>query len=314
MYGEKLLSEIGKLLAEFEVYVKMRNKSNLTDINILLENVYKDVLNILFDLNLSNLNRNYSFPAIDLGDKAKKISYQITSTKDISKIEHTISEFKRNNCKKEYNELYILIISDKRNYRKQIIEPFFDSKNNILFYEDLYKHIVNSSQEKQQQVYKHLIDFKNGCGLQIITDKESVEVNTILKVIEILSKDSDDEIIESDMVPNPEYKINERFKEYREFLTSLYMDLSEIYASKFYKIINDAEIGTIKTKKISSYLKKISRKFLIESEYNFMLAYDKMKDFVEEKVKNSNIAFYDDNAIEYYILKNIVDCNIFPNE
>ena len=70
----------------------------------------------------------------------------------------------------------------------------------------------------------------------------------------------------------------------------------------------------MQTKKISAYLKKISRRKLIEYDGDLMLAYDSLVNMLEDKLKNYSNINFDKNAIEYFIIKNIVDCNVFPNE
>ena len=38
-----------------------------------------------------------------------------------------------------------------------------------------------------------------------------------------------------------------------------------------------------------------------------------MVNMIELKLKKNTNVGYDKNAIEYFIIKNIVDCNVFPN-
>ena len=104
------------------------------------------------------------------------------------------------------------------------------------------------------------------------------------------------------------------FKEYKDYLNDMYIELSSIYAPIYSKIETTLTIGTMQTKKISAYLKKISRRKLIEYDGDLMLAYDSLVNMLEDKLKNYSNINFDKNAIEYFIIKNIVDCNVFPNE
>lgn len=313
MEVDVVFKEIIRSLSVVEVYLRMCNKINLTDINNILENVYKEILNIVYDTNLVNLNTHYLFPAVDLGDDAKKIAIQVTSTRDISKIRHTIDEFKKNNLFEKYINLKVLIIGKKINHRCEIKEEFFDLKTDLIDHNDLSQLIYLLPLEKQESINKFLKKTIGDYGIVPVPDKESVEVDTIVKIIEQLSIDSDDVEIECDFIPDPTHKINERFSKYREFLVQTYLDFSSLYARRYNETIKFVNISTIKSKKIASYLKKESRKRLIDCNYDFYAAYEDIIDFILLKVKKIDIEFYDRGAIEYYVLKNIVDCNIFPN-
>ena len=105
MQIENLINEIATNLSIIIYQVKLKNKANLNDINTLLETPFKDILNIIYDYNLINLNNKYLYPAIDLGDRSKKIAFQITSERSIQKIKDTIQRFEKNKLNIEYKKL-----------------------------------------------------------------------------------------------------------------------------------------------------------------------------------------------------------------
>lgn len=115
-------------------------------------------------------------------------------------------------------------------------------------------------------------------------------------------------------MPNPTYKINERFKEYKEYLNDMFLELYPIYMPVFNKIQRQFNVGTTQTKKIAIYLKKESKLRLIKFNGDLIVAYDDMVNMLEEKLKKYSVTNFDKNAIEFYIIKNIVDCNVFPND
>ena len=85
---------IGKLvddLAGLKSKVETRNKLGLFDLTKFSEDFFKELINIIYDLNLVNLNRERNNnPGLDLGDKVKKRAFQITSTKKSQKIKQTL--------------------------------------------------------------------------------------------------------------------------------------------------------------------------------------------------------------------------------
>ena len=98
------IGEIIDELANIANQVDIRTKLNLLELNIHLENFFREVLNILLDIRLQNLNNERSnAPGLDLGDPSKKIAFQITSQKTSAKINDTLKTVLDNKIK-EYSE------------------------------------------------------------------------------------------------------------------------------------------------------------------------------------------------------------------
>ena len=74
---------IGQLiddLAAISHQVENRCLFGHTDLNRMLEDFFRDVLNLQLDINLQNLNeKRLNEPGLDLGDSLAKIAFQITS-------------------------------------------------------------------------------------------------------------------------------------------------------------------------------------------------------------------------------------------
>lgn len=71
--------------------VRQRCKLGHIDLNRVLEDFFKELLNLVYSINLRNLNNDRSnAPGIDLGDKAARIAYQITSQAKSQKINDTL--------------------------------------------------------------------------------------------------------------------------------------------------------------------------------------------------------------------------------
>ncbi|MCW0603547.1 SMEK domain-containing protein [Clostridioides difficile] len=121
-------NKIFKYLGSLKNYICTSNQNGNFDINRYCENFFAELLNMIYDINLENLNNEkYNFPAVDLGDKNARICFQVTATNDFRKLQETIEKFKKHNLQIEFDNLYFLILGNRNKYRKEI---FF---NNIRY-------------------------------------------------------------------------------------------------------------------------------------------------------------------------------------
>ena len=85
----KIIDDLARLLSQIE----LRNKVGLLDLTKVSEDFFKELLNVVYDLKLTNLNGDrINEPGIDLGDLNKGTAYQITSTKTSGKITNTLEK------------------------------------------------------------------------------------------------------------------------------------------------------------------------------------------------------------------------------
>lgn len=151
MNREKSINRINELLSRFEAEVKMANANNLYNVNIHSETILIPILNAVYDLNLVNANNFHkNFPGVDLVDIQNGVAFQITSTASSEKIKHTLNEFKKYELYKQFNSLFVYILTGKqRSYSgrgfKAITESVFsfDKDKNILDNTDLIKECNN---------------------------------------------------------------------------------------------------------------------------------------------------------------------------
>ncbi len=122
MNQENKLYRISQLLSRFKEQVTILNSNGEFSINIHAENILIKVLNEIYSCNLQNVNyeEGKTYPSIDLRDKSKRIAIQVTSTSDLKKIKHTLSKFIENKLHKEYDKLYIFIITQKQSKYDQL--------------------------------------------------------------------------------------------------------------------------------------------------------------------------------------------------
>ena len=90
VYLKNIADDLGILCKQVEI----RNAVNLYDINILAEDFYSGLLNIIYGTNYVNKNTiEKNAAAIDLFDIQNRKAIQVTSDNTSEKIKHTIEEF-----------------------------------------------------------------------------------------------------------------------------------------------------------------------------------------------------------------------------
>lgn len=140
-----------------EKEIALKASSNLNDLPVIAEDFIKGLFNIVFDLNLENLNSsNFNYPGIDLGDKKNKVAVQVTCTTSTKKIQDTIDSFIKYELHKNYNCLYIFTLKSKcKNYSKLNTSEYFlfDPQKHILDFTTLYKFkILNLPTKKLKEI------------------------------------------------------------------------------------------------------------------------------------------------------------------
>ncbi|WMJ81462.1 SMEK domain-containing protein [Clostridium sp. MB40-C1] len=143
-----IIDEIVQYLSILKYYIEIENKIEYFDINKKSEDFFCELLNLVYNLELKNLNKlQVNFPAIDIADNKKRICYQITSTSTIEKIRHTLNKFREKKLYEEYDCINIFILGNKNNHRTKLVykEFKFNYKDNLLDINDLAKEIAKKS-------------------------------------------------------------------------------------------------------------------------------------------------------------------------
>ena len=97
MNKEVYLKNVAESLALLSREVSILNAVNLYDINIVAEDFFPGLLNLIYGYELKNANYlEKNAPAIDLVDPKNRIAVQVTSDNSSTKIKHTIEEFNKN--------------------------------------------------------------------------------------------------------------------------------------------------------------------------------------------------------------------------
>src|SRR3989338_3112087 len=109
-YVVRILSRLGEIRFQLESF----NGAELYNYNKISEDLFKDLLNLIYHLNLENLNAIVvNFPAIDLGDEKARICYQITSDCSRAKVKETIKKFIEQKLYEKYDRLIVFSLKNK---------------------------------------------------------------------------------------------------------------------------------------------------------------------------------------------------------
>ena len=166
MIRQELLQRSSTLLGRFAHEVKVKNAMGLFDINTLAEDFLIPILAIAFDCpELCNQNRiRMNFPAVDLGCAASRTSIQITSDSSSSKVQETLEKFESYNLSRDFDSLYVYIITERQKSYKsnKLTEAVnslsieFDPSSDILDFQDLAKIFGELTNEQLELINGHL--------------------------------------------------------------------------------------------------------------------------------------------------------------
>lgn len=314
MNRANLLSGISHYLTHLRMSVEHLNSLNLQDINVHAEAFFRDFLNLALGYELRNINiveRNAR--AIDLGDEVERIAIQVTSTSELSKIKHTHKGFVANGLDGKYDRLVVLIIGEKNKYRDASLggEGVFTISltDDVWDIADLLRKVGDLSLDRLERCRDFLRD-----ELRVIEPRQSNEVSTLVRLIEVLSA-AEEGILAGDNRedPDPDRKIRDRFADHAAFLEREYVDLHEIYGRALAEVNRHSDLGHVRVRKLQIHLMNWSDRVLAENGGDPKAALDALTAKVLRTMGSSDVAF-DECAIRYYLVGQLIACNVFPNK
>jgi hypothetical protein len=186
------IDSIKRRLSEVAVGIKENNKINLTDINVICEEIFGKILNEIFDLNLVSMSAEVSgnFIAVDLIDYEKKVAFQVTSISEREKIDKTIKKFNNSDLFKHVDRLNILILDDQEHtYYKpektKLINNFeFSFKDNIYNFRKITDLISERDKRESGFIIKIYDD------INMVFDSGRIKYLSIVKITELLTSDA----------------------------------------------------------------------------------------------------------------------------
>lgn len=312
---EIYLKEVAKSLALLSNEVAILNAINLYDINIVAEDFFPGLLNLIYGYELKNANYlEKNAPAIDLFDETNRIAIQVTSDSSSKKITHTIEEFNKNKSYKSYDRLVVLILTQKKKYTTTFNTDgnfVFDKTKDIWDVEDLMKDIRELDTERIKEISNYLS--KELCDkYYAVKTTQAGEIDTIIDLIEYISKHRNVKKGRNTEV-DPEYKIYKRFREFADNLITEYTTLFAVYGDAL-EVVNDTlGIDEAQDIIIMFYLQDISIQYLDEAGNNPVVALNRLVAYFEDKL-SVNGKKYDRAAIKFYLVNEMIKCRVFPYE
>ena len=312
---EFYLKNIAEDLALLSREVSILNAVNLYDINIIAEDFFPGLLNLIYGYKLKNANHlEKNAPAIDLVDPENRIAVQVTSDNSSTKIKHTIEEFNKNQAYQLYDRLVVLILTQKKNYSSNFDTQgmfTFEKTKDIWDVEKLMKDIRELQTEKIKAISTYLSE-KLRNKYYSVRETQASEVDTIIDLIEYISKHR--KVNKSrETAVDPEYKIYKRFRKFADRLTRESTTLYTLYGEALNIVNETLGIDEAQDIIIMFYLQDIRIQFLEEEHDNPIAALNKLVAYFEEKL-SSNGKKYDHSAIRFYLVNEMIKCRVFPNE
>ena len=148
-------------LAAISHQVENRCRFGFTDLNRMLEDFFRDVLNTLQGGDLRNLNETRSNePGLDLGDETARSAFQVTSTATAEKIHKTLERITPEQASK-FDKVRVLVIGAKqRSYtlRPELCAERGFSVNDIWDTNDLARMAIALPAPDLQRLHRTIAD------------------------------------------------------------------------------------------------------------------------------------------------------------
>ena len=106
-----LVNRLQKLLGTLVHSVEIASQNNLSSSHVVAETTTAGLLNRIYGWELVNANAiRQNFPGVDLIDKDRNIAVQVTATRTVEKVRHTLTEVGKSGT--HYDELIVLILTN----------------------------------------------------------------------------------------------------------------------------------------------------------------------------------------------------------
>ena len=231
-----------------------------------------------------------------------------------TKIKKSIEKFIEYKWFEKYDRLIILILTNKKKYSTEFDTQGkfdFNIKSDVIDGEDLIK-MVNEYSPKE---LKDIAQFLEDELLEKVNQRRKIqatEVETVIDLIEFITQHKISSKKRLNTFVDPDHKINKRFKEYSEFLKNMYANLFVIYNEPIEEAKNVLGIDDVNEILINTFLMDISNNYLNENNGDCKEALDRLTEYFAKELEKIGKK-YDFMAIKFYLISEIINCNVFPN-
>lgn len=263
-------------LVSLNEFIKENGRLNLLSAHVHAENFYRDLLNNLFGLSLSNMNKeNQNAAAIDLIDRKSKLIIQVSASCTKKKIESSLSKDIIADYKKEdYQMKFLFIGNQNENIKNGTFSNshniHFNPKNDILLTNDLSKRFIDLDIDNQNSIIQLLakeLDITNQVENQFILSDDFIDGQLSVSLSSL----------------GPRYT-PELTVETENMLAFEAITMSEYFKNENYKYFKKI-IDSIKKKSESSLDSKMGKEFYREFMNQINLDLSKINSFLENNKK-----------------------------
>lgn len=183
---------VGQIIDDLDAIasqVSQRCKLGQTDLNRVLEDFFKELLNLVYDANLRNLNSQRSNePGLDLGDTTSPVkrAFQVTSQADAAKVNKTLQKITQDQLD-TYDEIYVLIIGRRQKSYKldqaAVTRCGFDATN-IIGITELCRDIMDLTIDGIRAVQEKLAAEQRRIKIELEPEIDGQFATTILDLVE----------------------------------------------------------------------------------------------------------------------------------
>lgn len=312
MRRRTLFNRANHLLAVLNVEIQQATPIGLTDLNVHAETFYRDLLNEVYGYGLENINLYVkNFPAIDLASDANRICFQVTSQEGAKKIRDSISAFEAHNLTTRFDRFVIVVLSGKATGRKAKYSPValsFDPGRDIWDTRTLAKDFEAMPVEKLESLVKLLENNIKETGEAALPR----ELRTLITMLEFLSSAAVTEVQEFLEEPDPDGKVNKRFAEHSTYLLGRFTDLHPDYGQLLQDVRKSQGLSGTDYRRMSNYLRGKSDRVLTAQRGDPVLAIESMVTEFRALLATAGVD-YDIGAIEFFLVDELIRCNVFPN-
>jgi hypothetical protein len=251
--------------------------------------------------------KSNNFAHIDLIDTVNKQAIQITSQNDNIKIKEAIDGFFAKPENHDYKLQLLLISKNAKDYRTKFGKAF-NHKEDVL---DIKRLLAIINDIREINTIKNIADFLDNYVLTERKKTECSEVETIMELINYLSLNKNRVIIDKAVNVDPKNKIENRFSEHSDYLKKQYSELCAKYNGALVEATS--KIDGVEAEIISDFLKDESDVILTKENNNPKLALHSLVELFYNKLSSNGVKF-DKQAIKFYLLEELIKCNVFPNK
>ena len=195
MKRARLIDDIVKRITLLSSIVRCKSKNNLHSDNVVAENVYRDIYNIIEKSSYKNLNQEENnFPGGDLIDEKQKKLIQVTSDLSFKKIKETVRKLDIERF--EGFSLEIIIMGERRSKYKGDCLPtsyiVFDYSTNIVdnpAFVNRIKNLTFDQIESIQKILEKEIPYPKprnlnathlGCFIEVLSQSGHIEPGKVM--------------------------------------------------------------------------------------------------------------------------------------